>query len=189
MERRIGVCAARARGGKNRIGLAMNVAGGWPLHIIYPGKYADGCAFVWRVDRTGQNPIEIRLAPAYHHYGHFTSGHRHNDWLVSDGYYHPDGVPENDNWGGETISLVKVGGIKPRLNGFRCARTSPFGIVGIVIRIPLLSIHRDSAVYFTSNRSGARSVSGCRAGTGRVERLVKAWLKRVLKARAAEVSR
>ena len=68
-------------------------------YIIYHGKYADGRAYVGRVDPNGRDPVEIALPDAYHRYGHFTAGNRHNDWLVTDGYYHPEGVPENSNWG------------------------------------------------------------------------------------------
>jgi hypothetical protein len=76
--------------------------------IIYHGKFADGTAYVGRVSPSGGDNIEIALPKHYHRYGHFTAGNLHNDWLVSDGYWHPDGQPDNALWGGEWITLQKI---------------------------------------------------------------------------------
>ena len=126
-------------------------------YIIYHGKYADGRAYVGRVDTHGHDPVEIALPAAYHRYGHFTAGSRHNDWLVSDGYFHPEGVPENSNWGGEWISLVTVDwkrrnirwvGLCPHESFWDCQDSHPHPIFD----------HADRFIYFTSNKSGSRSV-------------------------------
>ena len=131
--------------------------------IIYHGKYADGRAYVGRVDPQGQNPIEIALPDEYHRYGHFTAGNRHNNWLVSDGYYHPAGVAENDNWGGEWISLLKVDweqrsiewhALCPHESFWNCQDSHPHPIFD----------HADGAVYFTSNKSGSRAVYRVKVG-------------------------
>lgn len=126
-------------------------------YIIYHGKYADGRAYVGRVDPQGTDPIEIALPSDYHRYGHFTAGSRHNDWLVTDGYYHPEGVPENSNWGGEWISLVRVDwqrrslrwtGLCPHESFWDCQDSHPHPIFD----------HADRSVCFTSNKSGQRAV-------------------------------
>lgn len=77
-------------------------------YVIYHGKYPSGIAYVGRVDTHTLKTVEISLPSEYHRYGHFTVGNRHDDWLACDGYYHPEGAAENENWGGEWISLVKV---------------------------------------------------------------------------------
>ena len=126
-------------------------------YIIYHGKYPDGCAYIGRVDAQGKNVIEIALPEIYHRYGHFTAGNKHNNWLVSDGYYHPSGTPENSNWGGEWISRVEVDwdarrlkwtALCPHESYWDCQDSHPHPIFD----------HSDGAVYFTSNQSGMRAV-------------------------------
>lgn len=126
-------------------------------HIIYHGKYPDGCAYIGRVDPQGENPIEIALPAEYHRYGHFTVASQHNNWLVSDGYYHPHGVSENSNWGGEWISLIEVDwdqrrmkwvALCPHESYWDCQDSHPHPIFD----------HVDGHVYFTSNKTGARAV-------------------------------
>lgn len=126
-------------------------------YVIYHGKYPDGRAYLGRVDPQGEGAIEIRLPAEYHRYGHFTAGNRHNNWLVSDGYYHPSGTPENDNWGGEWISRVDVDwerralqwtALCPHESYWDCQDSHPHPIFD----------HADGAVYFTSNKSGKRAV-------------------------------
>jgi hypothetical protein len=125
--------------------------------IIYHGKYPDGVAFLGRVGLDGADPVEIRLPADFHRYGHFTAGNRHDNWLACDGYYHPAGVAENANWGGEWITLVKVDWAAKRLDWvplcehrsiWDCQDSHPH---------PILS-HADDAVYFTSNAAGRRAV-------------------------------
>lgn len=125
--------------------------------IIYHGKYADGRAYVGRVDPHGDNPIEIALPDQYHRYGHFTAGNRHNNWLVSDGYYHPDGVPENNNWGGEWITLLKVDWDKKTIEWQPLCQHESFWDCQDSHPHPIFD-HQDGAVYFTSNKSGERAV-------------------------------
>jgi hypothetical protein len=126
-------------------------------YVIYHGKYPDGRAYLGRVDPQGEGAIEIPLPAEYHRYGHFTAGNRHNNWLVSDGYYHPSGMPENDNWGGEWISRVDMDWEKralqwtalcPHESYWDCQDSHPHPIFD----------HGDGAVYFTSNKSGKRAV-------------------------------
>ncbi|KAF7600259.1 MAG: hypothetical protein CGU29_03030 [Candidatus Dactylopiibacterium carminicum] len=126
-------------------------------HIIYHGKYANGLAYVGRVDPQGHAPVEIALPAAYHRYGHFTAGNRHGNWLVSDGYYHPEGAPENENWGGEWICLQQVDWARRQIEWrplcqhrsiWDCQDSHPHPIFN----------HADGAVFFTSNASGRRAV-------------------------------
>ena len=126
-------------------------------YVIYHGKYPDGRAYVGRVDLQGQHPIEVALPAEFHRYGHFTVANRHNNWLVSDGYYHPAGVAENSNWGGEWISLIEVDwdqrdmkwvALCPHESYWDCQDSHPHPIFD----------HADGAVYFTSNKSGDRAV-------------------------------
>lgn len=126
-------------------------------YIIYHGKYQDGNAFVGRVSPAGGDNIEIRLPAEYERYGHFTAGNIHNNWLVSDGYFHPAGVPTNNNWGGEWISIQKVDWennsiewipLTEHKSLWNCQDSHPHPIYD----------HSDTSIYFTSNRDGKRAV-------------------------------
>lgn len=125
--------------------------------IIYHGKYLDGRAYIGRVDLQGQHPVEIALPSTYHRYGHFTAGNRHNTWLVSDGYYHPDGVPENANWGGEWICQLKVNWELQHIEWLPLCQHESYWDCQDSHPHPIYD-HADHAVYFTSNKSGTRSV-------------------------------
>ena len=125
--------------------------------IIYHGKFADGRAYIGRVGPEGGDTIEIALPPAYQRYGHFTAGTEHPDWLVSDGYWHPEGVPENGLWGGEWITKLEVDWAARRIDwtplcahhsSWDCQDSHPHPVFG----------PGDAWVYFTSNRGGGRSV-------------------------------
>ena len=126
-------------------------------YVVYHGKYADGRAYIGRVDPQSGEAIEIALPADYYRYGHFTVGNLHNNWLVSDGYYHPAGEPENSNWGGEWISRVEVDWERrllrwtplcPHESYWDCQDSHPHPIFD----------HADGSVYFTSNKSGNRAV-------------------------------
>lgn len=126
-------------------------------YVIYHGKFADGTAFIGRVSPEGGDNIEIALPKEYHRYGHFTAGTVHSDWLVSDGYWHPPGAPENGLWGGEWITKLKVnweaGEIEwtplcTHRSAWDCQDSHPH---------PIYS-PGDKFVYFTSNAGGGRSV-------------------------------
>ena len=125
--------------------------------IIYHGKFADGRAYVGRVGPTGGDNIEIALPPEYQRYGHFTAGTQHNDWLVSDGYWHPAGAPESGLWGGEWITKLQVDWEARRIrwtplcehhSSWDCQDSHPH---------PVFSPD-DRHVYFTSNLGGGRCV-------------------------------
>lgn len=125
--------------------------------VIYHGKFQDGTAYVGRVSPSGGDNIEIALPKSYQRYGHFTAGTVHNQWLVSDGYWHPEGAPENGLWGGEWITQLKVDWEKRaiqwvplcrHLSAWDCQDSHPH---------PIYS-PGDQYVYFTSNVDGARSV-------------------------------
>ncbi len=126
--------------------------------IIYHGKFADGTAYVGRVSPAGGDNIEIGLPKHYHRYGHFTAGNRHNDWLVSDGYWHPNGQPENGLWGGEWITLQKIDWARRRIewvplcahhSSWDCQDSHPHPVYD----------HADRHIYFTTNHGGGRSVA------------------------------
>ena len=126
-------------------------------YIIYHGKYPDGCAYVGRVDSQGKHPVEIRLPEQYYRYGHFTVGNRHDNWLTTDGYYHPDNTPENDNWGGEWISFIKVDWDQERIQWIPLCPHQSFWDCQDSHPHPIFD-HHDQYVYFTSNESGKRAV-------------------------------
>lgn len=97
------------------------------------------------------------MPDAYHRYGHFTAGNGHNDWLVTDGYYHPEGVPENSNWGGrmDQPGDGRLGETQDPWTGlcqhesfWDCQDSHPHPIFD----------HADRFIYFTSNKAGSRSV-------------------------------
>jgi hypothetical protein len=126
-------------------------------YIIYHGKYKDGIAYIGRVGLKGDDNIEISLPANYRRYGHFTAGNRHSDRLVSDGYYHPDGTPENSNWGGEWISMQIVDWGKREIKWiplcehhsmWNCQDSHPHPVMN----------RDDSEIFFTSNRDGNRAV-------------------------------
>lgn len=126
-------------------------------YIIYHGKFKDGTAYIGRVNPEGTENIEISLPKEYHRYGHFTAGNCHNNWLVSDGYFHPEGEPENENWGGEWISLQKADWKNKTIEWvplchhdsiWDCQDSHPHPVYN----------HQDNSVYFTSNKEGKRAV-------------------------------
>lgn len=126
-------------------------------HIIYHGKFADGPAFIGRVSPTGGDNLEIALPAAYHRYGHFTAATWRNDWLVSDGYWHPDHQPENGLWGGEWLTRLAVDWpakriewtpLCPHLSAWDCQDSHPHPVFGL----------GDTHIYYTSNAGGGRSV-------------------------------
>ncbi|MBE2212711.1 MAG: hypothetical protein IAE82_02490 [Opitutaceae bacterium] len=129
--------------------------------IIYHGKFADGRAYIGRVGPAGGDNIEIALPPDYQRYGHFTAGTEHSDWLVSDGYWHPAGVPENGLWGGEWITKLQVDWEARRITWTPlCAHHSAWDCQDSHPH-PVFS-PGDRFVYFTSNLGGGRCV--CRVG-------------------------
>ncbi len=125
--------------------------------VIYHGKYTDGTAFVGRVGPDGGDNVEIALPKEYHRYGHFTAGTRCSDRLVSDGYWHPAGEPENDRWGGEWITVVKTDWAKRRLEWQPLCRHDSLWDCQDSHPHPVFAFD-ESAVYFTSNAGGGRSV-------------------------------
>lgn len=126
-------------------------------YIIYHGKYKDGTAYIGRVNPEGTEHIEISLPKKYHRYGHFTAGNCHNNWLVSDGYYHPGDQPENENWGGEWISRQVVDWKTKTIAWTPLCRHESFWDCQDSHPHPVYN-HRDDAVYFTSNKGGKRAV-------------------------------
>ena len=125
--------------------------------IIYHGKFASGTAFIGRVSPTGGDNIEIALPARYHRYGHFTAGTQHTDWLVSDGYWHPDGEAEDGKWGGEWITRLQVDWARRTIgwtplckhhSAWDCQDSHPHPVYG----------PGDREVYFTSNLDGGRCV-------------------------------
>jgi len=125
--------------------------------VIYHGKYADNTAYIGRVSPAGGDNIEIALPKEYQRYGHFTAGTVHNEWLVTDGYWHPAGEPENGLWGGEWITQLKVDWEHSHIDWvplcqhhslWDCQDSHPHSIYS----------PGDKFVYFTSNIGGGRSV-------------------------------
>ncbi len=123
--------------------------------VIYHGRYADGPAFVGRLDPDGDECIEIAFPDHYTRYGHFTASPR-DDRLVTDGYYEsPDGT--DTGWGGRWISVVTPDWAAGTLVW------SPLCTHGSSWRTqdehphPVFS-HDASNILFTSDRSGRRQV-------------------------------
>jgi len=126
--------------------------------IIYHGKFADGTAYVGRVSPEGGDNVEIALPKHYHRYGHFTAGTVHADWLVSDGYWHPDGAPENGLWGGQWITRLQVDWEARRIDWvplcehhsrWDCQDSHPHPVF----------VQGDDSIVFTTNLGGGRSVA------------------------------
>ena len=139
---------------------SRKVAPGYVFAAL-PGSKADGRAYIGRVGPAGGDNIEIALPPDYQRYGHFTAGTEHSDWLVSDGYWHPAGVPENGLWGGEWITKLQVDWEARRITWTPlCAHHSAWDCQDSHPH-PVFS-PGDRFVYFTSNLGGGRCV--CRVG-------------------------
>jgi oligogalacturonide lyase len=124
--------------------------------IIYHGKYKNGVAYIGRVNADGSNIVEISLPPQYQKYGHFTAGNKNCHYLVTDGYYRENGEI-NDNWAGSWISVLKVDWQNKKIDWlpvckhyskWDCQDSHPHPVFN----------HSDSAVFFTSNKYGSRSV-------------------------------
>lgn len=126
-------------------------------YIIYHGKYKNGRAYIGRVSVQGGDNIEIALPEEYHRYGHFTAGNIHSNWLVSDGYFHPNGEKENENWGGEWISFQKVDWENRKIQWIPLCRHHSLWNCQDSHPHPIFS-HNDDAVFFTSNKDGKRAV-------------------------------
>ena len=126
-------------------------------YIIYHGKYSDGTAYIGRVSPKGGDNTEISLPEKYRRYGHFTAGNSHNNLLVSDGYYHKEGQPENENWGGEWISVQTVDWDNRKIKWVPLCMHSSIWDCQDSHPHPIFS-HSDTSVYFTSNRDGKRAV-------------------------------
>ncbi|MDR1010928.1 MAG: oligogalacturonate lyase family protein [Opitutaceae bacterium] len=126
-------------------------------HVIYHGKYKNGSPYIGRVSARGGGPVEIPLPEKYRRYGHFTVGNRNDNWLVTDGYYHPMGMPENEKQSGEWICRLcvdwkarKIGWhpLCEHLSTWDCQDSHPHPIFN----------HTDTAVYFTSDKDGRRAI-------------------------------
>jgi len=126
-------------------------------YIIYHGKFKDGRAYIGRVSTDGDDNIELALDEKYTRYGHFTVGNMHNNWLVSDGYYHPEGETENGQGGGEWISIQKVDWNNGKIEWIPACRHHSLWDCQDSHPHPIFN-HHDNAVYFTSNQQGNRAV-------------------------------
>jgi hypothetical protein len=127
-------------------------------HIIYHGKFADGTAYVGRVSPQGGDNIEIALPREYTRYGHFTASTVRNNWLVSDGYYHPRGEPESGTWGGDWLSIQKIDWEKRKIEWLPLCRHESAWDCQDSHPHPIFS-PGDAYVYFTTNKGGVRSVA------------------------------
>ena len=76
---------------------------------------------------------------------------------MTDGYYHPEGVPENSNWGGEWISLVTVDWEKRKIQWTGLCQHESFWDCQDSHPHPIFD-HADRFISFTSNKAGSRSV-------------------------------
>ena len=125
--------------------------------IIYHGKFADGTALIGRVSPAGGDNVELALPREFTRYGHFTAGTQRADWLVSDGYWHPAGEPEDGKWGGEWITRLQIDWARGAIawtplckhhSAWDCQDSHPHPVFG----------PGDREIYFTSNLGGGRSV-------------------------------
>lgn len=123
-------------------------------HVIYHGTYANGIAYIGRVDiRTGESK-EIALPSDFQAYGHFTI--RNSGLLVTDGYWR-EPSDELGKTQGRWISVLKVDWEKSAIewhplclhnSSWNCQCSHPHPIFD----------ESESFVYFTSDHSGKREV-------------------------------
>lgn len=123
-------------------------------HVIYHGTYANGIAYIGRVDiRTGESK-EIALPSDFQAYGHFTI--RNSGLLVTDGYWR-EPSDELGKTQGRWISVLKVDWENSAIewhplclhnSSWNCQCSHPHPIFD----------ESESFVYFTSDHSGKREV-------------------------------
>lgn len=127
-------------------------------YIIYHGKYKDETPYIGRVSISGNDNCEIPLNTNCNRYGHFTVGNVHDNWLVSDGYYHPENVPEDGNWAGEWISVQKVDWENKQITWLPLCKHHSLWDCQDSHPHPIFD-HSDCTVYFTANnRKGMRTI-------------------------------
>jgi len=121
--------------------------------IIYHGKFADGPAFIGRVDPDGRNQVELPLPTGCDRYGHFTVGAP--GVLVSDGYYEEPG--DSVTWGGDWISRLDVDWGKGRIDWKPLCRSGSSWKSQDAHPHPIID-HGMRFIYFTSDRDGRRAI-------------------------------
>ncbi|HEY3333398.1 MAG TPA: oligogalacturonate lyase family protein [Capsulimonadaceae bacterium] len=122
--------------------------------IIYHGSYANGPAYIGRIDPITQAMREIALPAHWKQYGHFTVGKP--GVMVSDGYYIQHG-DEAASGCGEWISLLNVDWNAGSIEWTPLCRSGSSWDSQDSHPHPILSAD-DSAAYFTSDVSGRRAV-------------------------------
>lgn len=124
--------------------------------IIYHGKYKNGIAYIGRVNVDGSGITEISIPAKFQKYGHFTTGNKNSNYLVTDGYYREDSEID-DNWAGSWISVLKVDWkhkhidwipVCKHYSKWDCQDSHPHPVFN----------HNDSFVFYTSNKYGNRCV-------------------------------
>lgn len=121
--------------------------------IIYHGSYANGPAYVGRVNPDGTGRVEIALPATWKRYGHFTVGHPGE--LVSDGYYEQ---PDDARAGhGAWICRVTADWAAGKIAWQPLCRNGSSWNSQDAHPHPIFN-HAADAVYFTSDQDGKRAV-------------------------------
>lgn len=124
-------------------------------YIIYHGRYTSGISYVGRVSVDLSDRQEISLPQEYQQYGHFTVAGRHNNWLVSDGYYRQD--LKDNFWAGRFISLIQIRWEEKHAKWYPlCLHGSDWSSQDCHPH-PIFD-GKDEGICFTSNESGKRRI-------------------------------
>lgn len=128
--------------------------------IIYHGIYTNGPAYIGRVKPDGTGLVEIALPRSWNRYGHFTVGHPGE--LVTDGCYVTPEDPKR--FGGNWISIVRVDWASGKYDWQPLCRHESSWTSQDSHPHPIFD-HAASAVYFTCDASGERTVCRVRVPT------------------------
>jgi len=122
--------------------------------IIYHGMFADGPAYIGRVNPDGSGRVEIPLPSGWKRYGHFTEGSP--GMLLSDGYYETsdDGEPTHV---GAWICVVKVDWSVGKTEWIPLCRHGSSWRSQCEHPHPVFN-HAGDTIYFVSDVAGKRAV-------------------------------
>lgn len=121
--------------------------------ILYHGIYKNEVPYIGKMNVDGSGIIEISLPELYRKYGHFTVSNI--GLLVSDGYYQTEEETNEDC--GQWINIQKVDWQNRNIQWIPLCKSGSNWDSQDSHPHPIFN-HRDTAVYFTSNKEGFRAI-------------------------------
>ena len=127
--------------------------------IIYHGKYngkEKNLSYIGRVSLDGTDVTEITLPEQYQLYGHFIVACRHDNWLVTDGYYQ-DLISQEGDWAGSYITLLKIDWDNKKIDWMPLIKHGSSWQSQDVHPHPIFAAD-DRSIYFTTDKRGKREI-------------------------------